>query len=222
MGNEANHLIDGLTVTGTLAIRSIDDADATLLGVSSDGGLVVNGIGVPSMCWPPKGPGVEIPSGRMLATQAFALTSGQARFTQFVAPRNVTVNSIEYECATTAAATVTTIKYGIYSVASNGDITLLAATANDTSLLSVVNTSYPKALASPVTLTAGETYMSAILVVATTMPVVWALASQNAAVFGGSGLYRLAANKVGETDLQPSYANAQLTASATPIYSYIA
>ena len=49
MGNEANHLIDGLTVVGTLSIQNAGDRDALRLSASPDGDLLVNGFAPPAL-----------------------------------------------------------------------------------------------------------------------------------------------------------------------------
>ena len=60
---------------------------------------------------------------------------------------------------------------GVYSVAGNGDLTLVASTPNDTSLFAATFTAYPKALSASLQKTAGARYAAALLVVSgATMP----------------------------------------------------
>lgn len=44
MGNEANHVIDGLTVLGTLAIGTVGDSDTIVLGSDTSGRFTVDAI----------------------------------------------------------------------------------------------------------------------------------------------------------------------------------
>lgn len=45
MGNEANHVIDGLTVLGTLAIGTVGDSDNAILSYLSTSGVAVRPVG---------------------------------------------------------------------------------------------------------------------------------------------------------------------------------
>lgn len=222
VGNETAHQIDGLTVQGGLALRNGNDADVAYIASDLEGGVLLNGVSPFSLTFPPRGVGVEIPAPRVLCATAVAVTSGTIRWTQFVAPRNAVVSTVEHCTGSTAAgATPTTVKYAVYSVAEDGAVTLLAATANDTTLLAAANTPYPKALSAPVTLAAGSTYAVGLLVVTgAATPTIFGPASL-ASGQAGTGRFRVAATRGSETDFQASYTNAQLTASATGQWSYL-
>lgn len=99
-----------------------------------------------------------------------ALTSGTVVYGFFTARRPRTVTGAAFSVSTTAAATVTTIKYGLYEEGSSGALTLRAVTANDAALLAAADTRYFKAFTSSWALKAGRRYAVALLVVATTMP----------------------------------------------------
>lgn len=102
----------------------------------------------------------------MHATSSNAITTQVLRLTHFRAVRTEQISTIVYTTGGTGAgATPTTIKYGIYSVASDGALTLLMSTLNDTTLLAATNTQYSKVLQVPVTLVNGVRYAVGLLVV---------------------------------------------------------
>lgn len=93
-------------------------------------------------------------------------TSGQMRLSYFTPNRTRTLTtSLSYAGSTAAGATPTVCRVGLYSVASSGDITLVASTANDTALWASINTEYPKDFSAPYTVTAGQRYALGVLVV---------------------------------------------------------
>lgn len=99
-------------------------------------------------------------------------TSGNLALAYFQADRSETINTLTaFTGATAAGATPTLCRYGLFTVAVSGDITLVAATVNDTALFAAVNTAYPKALSASYGLTADALYAVGLIVVtATTMP----------------------------------------------------
>lgn len=130
-------------------------------------------------------------------------SSGRVQLSYLTADKTVTVSSMTALVGgTAAAATPTLCKFGIYSVAANGDLTLIASTANDTSLFASANIAYTKSLSSSVTLIQGQRYAFAFLVVsATTMPQLWA-AYSNTLEWGLEP--RIAGSLTGQTDLPGS------------------
>lgn len=150
-------------------------------------------------------------------------SSGTARFVYFTPSVNVTVSTIVTASGgTAAAATPTLCRVGLYTVASNGDLTLVARSANDTAMYAATQTEYAKALdttggyPSSYTLVAGQRYAGGVLVVSgTTLPT----------MTGTSGLTslltrapRIASAKTGETDLAASYTTGSLTTSGSLFY----
>lgn len=100
------------------------------------------------------------------------LTTGTLALSYFTADKTETITTLTaYTGTTAAAATPTICRMGIYSVAANGNLTLVASTPNDTTLFAAASTSYPKALSVSLSKTAGQRYATGILVVSgTTMP----------------------------------------------------
>lgn len=67
--------------------------------------------------------------------------------------------------STAAAATPTVCRYGVYTVAPDGTMTLVASTPNDTTMFSVANTAYPRALSTPFNKQAGVAYCFGMAIV---------------------------------------------------------
>ena len=144
------------------------------------------------------------------ATSAGGMTSQVMRLTFFTAQATESIASIAYMTGTTAAAaTPSLIRYGLYTVASSGDIALVASTVHDAALLVAQGTVYPKALSSPYTVTAGVRYASGILVVtAATAPTMLGKGTihSNMAALAP----RMASGITGQADLPASVTNANI------------
>lgn len=100
--------------------------------------------------------------------------SGNLTLTYRRAIKTETITKLSMACATAAGATPTLIKFGVYSVnEGTGDLTLVASTANDTTVFATANTGYEVALTSSFQKTAGNVYAYAILLVSSqTLPTV--------------------------------------------------
>lgn len=134
---------------------------------------------------------------------------------QTLTPSGVAVGTYN----TAAAATPTLVRFGLYSVdTGSGDLTLIASTPNDTTLLAATYTIYSKSWSTPVELNRGVRYALGLLVVTgTTMPT---LIGANA--YSGSFSSRAPAisHKVaGQSDLPASVAFGSLTASGSVFYA---
>lgn len=142
---------------------------------------------------------------RFLATGEATMSSGVLRLTYFTATRTETLsNAVIYSATTPAGATPTLVRVGLYERESNGDLTLVASTANDTALLASGNTEYVKALSAAYEVKAGQRYALGIIVVTgATAPTVLALASTstrpNVALLARTP--RLTGVRTGQTDL---------------------
>lgn len=96
---------------------------------------------------------------------AITLVSGTLRLAYFTAHKGGPSNGIRIISVAAAAATPTLIRFGLYTVNAVGDITLVASTPNDTSLLSAANTTYTKGWSANPTMVQGQRYAFAALVV---------------------------------------------------------
>lgn len=101
---------------------------------------------------------------------AATLSAGQCRLTYFTAERTETINSIRTATGTQVQAGATLCRLGVYEVADNGDLTLVASTANDTVLWSVASQVYGKNFTAPFLKRKRQRYAVAALVVGATTP----------------------------------------------------
>jgi hypothetical protein len=94
--------------------------------------------------------------------------SGRVGFTYFTGRRAETVNNIAQLCGTAAAAGLTLARMGLYTVAANGNLALVAACASDTSLFNAANTLFTRTLAAPYAIIPGQRYALANIQVGAT------------------------------------------------------
>jgi len=151
------------------------------------------------------------------------MATGQLRLTYFTSTKTETVTQCRVNTHTTAAgATPTLVRFGLYSVAGNGDLTLIASTPNDTTLFAVANTSYTRAFSVPVGVSIGMSYAFGILVVTgAAAPTVRGLASITEATEYGQAP-RMFGQMTGQTNLPTPIASGSITNSGGGgIYSVI-
>lgn len=150
-------------------------------------------------------------------------SSGTVRFVYWTQAVNRTIsNLVTASGGTAAAATPTLCRMGLYTVAANGVLTLVARSASDTGMYASTQQEYPKALdtaggyPASYTLVAGQRYAGAVLVVSgATMPTLTGCAGLTAIL---SRTPKIAAAKTGETDLAASYTDASLVSSGSLFY----
>lgn len=148
------------------------------------------------------------------------MTSGVLRFAYFTPPATTVVSKCVTSTGGTAAgATPTLCRVGLYSVAANGDLTLVASMANDTTMWASTNTEYEKNLSASYTVVGGQRYAAAALCVTGTTPpnLFGAVPSHGAsAVFARAP--RLAAIVNSQTDLPASVSVGSLSNSTTSLW----
>ena len=98
---------------------------------------------------------------------------GAIFFTYFTPLKNITVSEITMRTVAPAGSGITLARMGLYTIATNGDSTLVARTANDTTLFTSTNTTYTRSFDTtggyPATysLVAGTRYASAVIITGT-------------------------------------------------------
>lgn len=107
----------------------------------------------------------ETNCGLRFATNNVSLVSGRVIWSYFMARRTFTASAIATYTLGTAAGGTTAGFQGIYSVAANGDLTLLSSITSDTTLWGSTNSRYASVLTTPVSIVAGQIYATAILIV---------------------------------------------------------
>jgi hypothetical protein len=116
--------------------------------------------------------GEIVPPRTQITVNSIATVSGALYLGYWTADKSEPINTLTMWTGTVAAgATPTLCRMGVYSVAGNGDITLVASTSNDTALFAAQNTAYAKATQAPFAKVAGQRYATAVLIVSgATMP----------------------------------------------------
>lgn len=123
--------------------------------------------------WPPvvdSRNGVVLAEGdatmqRREARDAFTVASGQIRLGFLTAQRTEMVSQIRVICGTGWIAPAPTVdRLGVF-VINNAELELIAATAHDTTLLSVSGSTYTKALTAPFKKYAGRQYVVGVIIV---------------------------------------------------------
>lgn len=157
---------------------------------------------------------------RDLAQTSTALVSGSMQLVYFTAASSLSVVRLRTVVSSpVAGATPTLCRMGIYSIAANGDGTLVASTANDTNLWVTQGTftEAQKALSSSFPLVPGQRYADALLIVsAAAMPALYAALPLNTTTMGATP--RLSSSLAGQTDLPASFTAASLTVSNKRFY----
>jgi hypothetical protein len=152
--------------------------------------------------------GIVATHPRFNVTVGASGTSGLINHTRLVPHKDFTVSNIAFVSGSAAAATVTTIRFGIYT-RSGTTFTLVARTASDATIFNATNTKFTRALdttggyPATYTMTAGtEYYISLIQVATTPSNLIFATAriSTGANAATGVQLY----TDSGETDLVSS------------------
>lgn len=111
---------------------------------------------------------------RTSATNTYATSSGTCVWAFFTAPQSLTVSSISYLCGATNSASLTLCRFGLYTF-DGTTATLVARTANDTTIFNTAFTVYTRSFdttggyPSTYSLTAGTRYAVAVIQVGTTV-----------------------------------------------------
>lgn len=157
------------------------------------------------------------------AVSQVTMGSGVVRFGFFTASKTEAINNLAACTGGTAAgATPTYAAMGIYSVAANGDLTLVASTANDTTLFSTGNATHTRATVAAYTKVAGQRYALAVLVVSgATMPnlVCANFAGGSSEMSGRAPI--LTASLSGQSALPASITSASLGTASQMLYGVV-
>lgn len=164
--------------------------------------------------------GDESFSREHINTQGVLSASGEPRFAFFTARRSFTSTQVRmYAGSTAAGATPTLARMGLWAI-SGDTATLVASTANDTSLFSVAFASNTRSWSSSYALVAGARYaVGAIVVTGATAPTIG----------GGSISYAVEAGLApcltgyltGQTDLPASFSVSGLTVTTQRPYAAV-
>ncbi len=168
----------------------------------------------------PANVGVPLNTGETTFDRRFidapaAPTSGDVTLTYFVASKTETITQLAMYSAGTSSSGATLVRYGVYSVATNGDLALITSTANDASIFSSQNTRYLKTLSVSWNKVAGSRYaVGYIVVAATTMPTVYGSTAGGAVLDAVWAIEpRISGTRAGQADLPASVTAANVTSN---------
>lgn len=171
--------LDGATPTGRNVLRASDEAaarDAIGAAAAGDEKTLVAGqnirivesgtsVTISALSGPTQGLMPSIPRA-LIKDKSIATGSGNLRLSYFTAHRSGNYSKARAWAGTTAAgATPSLVRFGLYQVADNWQLTLIASTANDTSLFASTDTAYEKSFSSTVSIVGGQRYALGVLIV---------------------------------------------------------
>ncbi len=155
-------------------------------------------------------------------TSAVAPASGHMRLAYFTGRKTETITQVRmWSGATAAGLTPTLCRIGLYSIAANGDGTLVAAVDNDITLFATINTSYTRSWASSYGMVIGTRYaVGALVISVAAMPTYYGSALGAGAANGAEAALsvKLASVQSGLSDLPSSFTNAQAVGSGQRPY----
>lgn len=158
---------------------------------------------------------------REITSTGATQTAGSLRLSYFTAEKTELINTVRTMSGSTAAVASTLCRIGVYTVATNGDLTLVASTANDTALWSATSTSYGKTFTSSFTKRKKQRYAVGTLVVgATTAPNLMGQSQLLAAEAAQPP--RLCGSVSGQTDLPSTVAFASVSDTTIQVYAALA
>lgn len=161
-----------------------------------------------------------------ITTKALTATSGNILLMPFVATRSEAITKGRVRVGATIAATVTTIKLGVYQVDAAGKLWQAGVTANTTTMTGTANAAGTTTnLAATWNKIAGRLYCAAFIFVGTTAPTIWGggLSLQSTVPTAPFDFlpYDGPMRVTGQTDLVTSIAKASLTFTDSTAGPYI-
>lgn len=157
-----------------------------------------------------------------LVTLAITISSGSLRLTYFTARKSETsTQGRMYSGSTAAAATPTLCRWGLYSIESSGDGTLVASIANDTTLFAAANTGYLRSWSSSIDTVAGQRYAWGAIVVSGAATPTYVGTGTNGGAYTtiAATAPRLAGIITGQTDLPSSFTAGSVATAANYFYA---
>lgn len=160
-------------------------------------------------------------ASRSLGANNQTTGTGNLRLSFFTARKSETSTQARMVSGSTAAAaTPTLVRWGLYSIAANGDGTLVASIANDTTLFAAINTAYTRSWSVAYAMVAGQRYALGLLVVSgAAAPTI--LGSVSVDSNESAVAPRLTGNISGQADLPASFLAASVAIGSTRAYGVI-
>lgn len=156
---------------------------------------------------------------RRHVTDNGTVASGNLVLTYFTARKSETIHTVRTFVAGTAAAGTTVARIGIYRIEINGDHTLVASTANDTTLWNASFSGFTTSLSAAWAKQAGQRYAVGMLFVGTTGPTLRGVFP----IIGAEDAFapRINGNLTGQANLPASITTAVGQATGLSVYAAI-
>lgn len=160
---------------------------------------------------------------RELLISSVGASSQSLRLSYFFARKSeVTAQVKMLSAATAAAATPTLARMGLFTIAANGDGTLVASTVNDTTLFAAINSSYTRPWSAPYAKVAGQFYALGLLLVSTVaMPTIAGLAGLGTVTGESAVAPRMQGLISGQANLPAAFTAASVVATTGRYYGAI-
>lgn len=167
--------------------------------------------------------GEEVFTRRMPMSGSVLSTSQVLRLSYFTARKTETISSVRvFSGGTAAGATPTLCRVGIYTVAADGALTLIASTVNDTALFASSTTAYTRSLSASFVKQRGQRYALGILVVTgATAPTFPGIAGGVLPVTEPGMAPRISGQLAAQADLPASIAAGSVTDSQNSPYGVL-
>lgn len=164
-----------------------------------------------------------MPRSQISATNVALPAASSVRLTYFTARKSRACTQLRVLTGTTAAgATPTLCKLGLYSVAADGALTRVAATASDTTLFAAASTTYTRATTAPFAVTAAQRYaFGIIMVTAAALPTFLGYSSSAAAAAEFAVDPRISGALNTQTDLPATATAASVAATVAVFYGVV-
>lgn len=167
--------------------------------------------------------GEEVMGRRYIASVGVTIATGVLQLSYFTARKTeVTTQARVVTGGTAAAATPTICRFGLYSIAANGDGALVASIVNDTTLFAATSTAYTRSWSSSYTKLAGQRYALGLIVVSgVAVPSFMGVLLGTGPSTESSIAPRITSRLTAQTDLPSTFTDASLLSTATNIYGAV-
>lgn len=157
---------------------------------------------------------------RLTRTDSINLGSQVLQLTYFTARKTETTTQVRIIAGNTASSSLTLARIGLYSIAANGDGTLVASTVSDTTLLNATTTPYTKSWAASYAKAAGQRYAVGVLPIGTGAGSLIGI-SQTGFAAELALAPRIGGKLSGQSDLPSTFTDASLATIVGPYWAVV-
>lgn len=201
-------------------VRALNTAAGTVgLGVNAASAALadgVSGLNAQKLGGHALTTGEETADRRLWNVDGIGGGNGFLKLTYFTARKSENINTLKWSSGQNGHTGATLLRVGVYSVAANGDLTLVASTVNDVTLATTGYAVQTKALSSTWAKVAGQRYAIGILGVGASTAAKWMGTSIITSAFANLAP-RISGNIAGQANLGASYTAGQVADDGTAV-----